>query len=140
MVYYYRCLRGVAQFGRALGSGPRGRKFKSSHSDQNKMKTVYDGLFCFISEREGCPAYAGRIAASRSGNPMRICMMCRITTAILLHFIACDEVRRNAFKFSPVKMVIEKTAIAVFFISSSMLQNIHKHQLTFPSFHGKIIR
>ena len=25
--------RGVAQFGRALGSGPRGRKFKSSHSD-----------------------------------------------------------------------------------------------------------
>ena len=27
-------LRGVAQFGRALGSGPRGRWFKSSHSDQ----------------------------------------------------------------------------------------------------------
>ena len=30
--------RGVAQFGRALGSGPRGRKFKSSHSDQNQSK------------------------------------------------------------------------------------------------------
>ena len=30
-----------------LHSGPRGRKFKSSHSDQNKMKTVYDGLFVF---------------------------------------------------------------------------------------------
>ena len=26
----------MAQFGRALGSGPRGRRFKSSHSDQNK--------------------------------------------------------------------------------------------------------
>ena len=26
--------RGVAQLGRALGSGPRGRWFKSSHSDQ----------------------------------------------------------------------------------------------------------
>ena len=26
--------RGVAQFGRALGSGPRGRWFESSHSDQ----------------------------------------------------------------------------------------------------------
>ena len=58
----------------------------------------------------------------------------------LPHFIACNEVRRNAFKSYSVKMVIEKTAIAVFFISSSMLQNIHKHQLTFPSFHGKIIR
>ena len=28
-----RIKRGVAQFGRALGSGPRGRRFKSSHSD-----------------------------------------------------------------------------------------------------------
>ena len=26
--------RGVAQFGRVLGSGPRGRMFESSHSDQ----------------------------------------------------------------------------------------------------------
>jgi hypothetical protein len=26
-------LRGVAQLGRALGSGPRGRKFKSCHPD-----------------------------------------------------------------------------------------------------------
>lgn len=32
--YNTKALRGVAQFGRALGSGPRGRKFKSSHSDQ----------------------------------------------------------------------------------------------------------
>lgn len=27
-------LRGVAQFGSALGSGPRGRGFESRHSDQ----------------------------------------------------------------------------------------------------------
>ena len=27
--------RGVAQFGRALGSGPRGRVFESPHSDHN---------------------------------------------------------------------------------------------------------
>ena len=30
----YQRDRGVAQIGRALGSGPRGRKFKSCHSDQ----------------------------------------------------------------------------------------------------------
>ncbi len=28
---------GVAQFGRALGSGPRGRRFKSSHSDHKNQ-------------------------------------------------------------------------------------------------------
>ena len=34
--------RGVAQCGRALGSGPRGRVFKSHHSDQYKCpETVY---------------------------------------------------------------------------------------------------
>jgi hypothetical protein len=27
-------MRGIAQFGRALGSGPRGRKFKSCYPDQ----------------------------------------------------------------------------------------------------------
>ena len=31
----------VAQFGRALGSGPRGRTFKSCHSDQKKK-----GMLC----------------------------------------------------------------------------------------------
>ena len=31
--WYNTWARGVAQFGRALGSGPRGRRFKSSHSD-----------------------------------------------------------------------------------------------------------
>ena len=32
--------RGVAQFGRVLGSGPRGRWFKSSHSDQHSLCEV----------------------------------------------------------------------------------------------------
>ena len=33
-------LRGVAQLGRALGSGPRGRWFESSRPDQNKVPRV----------------------------------------------------------------------------------------------------
>ena len=42
--------RGVAQFGRALGSGPRGRVFKSHHSDQYKCpETVYScGFRAFL--------------------------------------------------------------------------------------------
>ena len=31
--------RGVAQFGRVLGSGPRGRRFESSHSDHQNAST-----------------------------------------------------------------------------------------------------
>ena len=38
-------LRGVAQFGRALGSGPRGRWFKSSHSDQKKALATASAFF-----------------------------------------------------------------------------------------------
>ena len=34
--YNINVRRGVAQFGRVLGSGPRGRWFKSSHSDRQK--------------------------------------------------------------------------------------------------------
>ena len=30
--------RGVAQFGSAFGSGPKGRRFKSCHLDQNVQK------------------------------------------------------------------------------------------------------
>ena len=47
-------IRGVAQFGSAFGSGPKGRKFKSCHSDHTvetkKMfptkKPDFIGLFC----------------------------------------------------------------------------------------------
>ena len=36
--YNKKAVRGVAQFGSALGSGPRGREFESRHSDQiNRM-------------------------------------------------------------------------------------------------------
>ena len=38
---------GVAQFGRVLGSGPRGRRFKSSHSDHKKAKSPCDSLFFY---------------------------------------------------------------------------------------------
>ena len=34
-------IRGVAQFGRALGSGPRGRQFKSVRPDQLMKKQVH---------------------------------------------------------------------------------------------------
>ena len=43
------CPRGVAQFGRALRSGRRGRKFKSCHLDQKKryqMKGISFYLVC----------------------------------------------------------------------------------------------
>ena len=52
-IYNTKVVRGVAQFGRALGSGPRGRRFKSSHSDQRQRprkpshKYLWLGLFLF---------------------------------------------------------------------------------------------
>ena len=36
MLYNYKAVRGVAQFGSALGSGPRGRGFKSRHLDHSQ--------------------------------------------------------------------------------------------------------
>ena len=46
-------IRGVAQFGSALGSGPRGRKFESCHSDQNRKsagenRRIFDFVFFFF--------------------------------------------------------------------------------------------
>ena len=38
---------GVAKLGIALGSGPRGRGFKSRHSDQKSPKPFGFGDFCF---------------------------------------------------------------------------------------------
>ena len=56
--------RGVAQFGRALGSGPRGRGFKSRHSDQKKRQlstescrffcSLIYSLFTFLSSLKSC--------------------------------------------------------------------------------------
>ncbi len=43
----------MAQFGRALGSGPRGRKFESSHSDHNSVhKRNLLNTSLFYSEKE----------------------------------------------------------------------------------------
>ena len=39
--------RGVAQFGSAFGSGPKGRRFKSCHLDQDKDFREIEGLFFF---------------------------------------------------------------------------------------------
>ena len=41
--------RGVAQFGSALGSGPRGRRFESCHSDQKILKATAFRIFLFVS-------------------------------------------------------------------------------------------
>ena len=48
-----RCLiyPGVAKFGIALGSGPRGRGFKSRHSDHEKHRPLWAVLFA--SEQVG---------------------------------------------------------------------------------------
>ena len=44
----YRSYRDVAQFGRALRSGRRGRRFKSCHPDQNgKQIALLCGLFFY---------------------------------------------------------------------------------------------
>ena len=42
-------LRGVAQFGSALGSGPRGRGFKSRRLDQKKVALWCDLFLCVFS-------------------------------------------------------------------------------------------
>ena len=46
-------LRGVAQFGSALGSGPRGRGFKSRRLDQKKGCTSVQPFFCVKVIRDG---------------------------------------------------------------------------------------
>ncbi len=45
--------RGVAQLGRALGSGPRGREFESRHSDHTASRTsfVRDAVFYVVMEK-----------------------------------------------------------------------------------------
>ena len=47
-VFIGAVLRGVAQFGSALGSGPRGRGFKSRRLDQKKKKVVKTAFFFFL--------------------------------------------------------------------------------------------
>ena len=52
VVYCYRLInkiiRGVAQFGRALGSGPRGRVFKSHHSDHLNTRQYAGFADCLV--------------------------------------------------------------------------------------------
>ena len=44
-------IRGVAQFGSAFGSGPKGRKFKSCHSDHNGSFAKVNEPFSYIRLR-----------------------------------------------------------------------------------------
>lgn len=46
--YKKNVFRNVAQPGRALRSGRRGRRFKSSHSDQYKKAEVYTFAFFVV--------------------------------------------------------------------------------------------
>ncbi len=48
-----RLFRGVAQFGSALGSGPRGRGFKSRHLDQKERRILRRSFFAFSEARHG---------------------------------------------------------------------------------------
>ena len=48
MLYNTKSRRGVAQFGSALGSGPRGRGFKSRHLDQKNDKEFFLVIFYFL--------------------------------------------------------------------------------------------
>ena len=66
--------RGVAQFGSALGSGPRGRGFKSRHLDHKKDIAFLQCLFCFFSriepttsQKSGSPKIAGNEASEIFG-------------------------------------------------------------------------
>ena len=54
MVYETNTFRGVAQIGSALGSGPRGRRFKSCHSDHNKAGQARLALFCYGRSHSIC--------------------------------------------------------------------------------------
>ena len=51
-------IRGVAQLGSAFGSGPKGRRFKSCHLDQDKDFREIEGLFFFAKKQDStiqCP-------------------------------------------------------------------------------------
>lgn len=48
MVYYVRFSSGCSAVGSALGSGPRGRMFKSCHSDQKVKVSVLFNFDLFL--------------------------------------------------------------------------------------------
>ena len=55
----------MAQFGRALGSGPRGRWFKSSHSDQKETDANASVSFCASVAVE--PAASPLLSGGKAG-------------------------------------------------------------------------
>ena len=66
MLYNTKSRRGVAQFGSALGSGPRGRGFKSRHLDHMNTPLKSEPLkfewqWCFLYKSLFYAAFRGRI-------------------------------------------------------------------------------
>ena len=59
------CCRGVAQFGRALRSGRRGRGFKSRHLDQNKIAVT-------LGFMRGCGGFLFSKAGPKKNESKRI--------------------------------------------------------------------
>ena len=56
ILYTTKKFRGVAKFGIALGSGPRGRGFESRHSDQRKIleKPMFFKDFSYFKNANIC--------------------------------------------------------------------------------------
>lgn len=75
--------RGVAQFGRVLGSGPRGRRFKSSHSDQQKTKA-----FClrFLLQEEDLKSSEVNDSLGRLSEPLDLTASSRENQILSLRF------------------------------------------------------
>ncbi len=69
----------MAKFGIALGSGPRGRRFKSSHSDQKKHLAIAK---CFFNEI--------RLAASEM-------LLCNMKYAMRMKYLLRKYERRILF-------------------------------------------
>ena len=65
--------RDVAQFGRALRSGRRGRRFKSCHPDHFKSTTVFPLCFCKHFNISGCSAGGSALDWGSRGRRFKSC-------------------------------------------------------------------
>ena len=65
LCYYIPCRRDVAQFGRALRSGRKGRRFESCHPDQIKEYTL-QGVFFYLLMNRGFEPRGGTAVNERT--------------------------------------------------------------------------
>ena len=63
----------MAQFGRALRSGRRGRRFKSCHPDHFKSTTVFPLCFCKHFNISGCSAGGSALDWGSRGRRFKSC-------------------------------------------------------------------